>query len=96
MQKCVDDGLRGAAKETAKPNLPPGADTRPARKAKSPAEWQGLLMKTAYSLASRKAASCDLDRAPTLVTSTLPFFNSIRVGMPRPPYSRGELGRAHA
>ncbi len=38
-----------------------------------------------YILLSRKAASCDLETAPTLVASTLPFLNNIRVGMPRMP-----------
>ena len=36
-------------------------------------------------LLSTKAASWDLDRAPTLVASTLPFLKIIRVGMPRMP-----------
>src|SRR5471032_170929 len=31
-------------------------------------------------LASRNAANWDFDRAPTLVASTLPFLNNIRVG----------------
>ena len=36
-----------------------------------------------YKLASMNAASCDFDTAPTLVATTAPFLNSIRVGMPR-------------
>src|SRR5690606_3641971 len=39
--------------------------------------------KCCYRLLSRKALSWDLDRAPTLVASTLPFLNSMSVGMPR-------------
>ena len=39
-----------------------------------------------------KAASWDLDTAPTLVASTLPPLNNIRVGMPRMPYLGGVLG----
>ena len=40
-------------------------------------------------LLSRKAVSCDLDSAPTFCASTLPFLNSISVGMPRMPYFFG-------
>src|SRR5262249_5122867 len=40
-------------------------------------------------LLSRKAVSCDLESAPTRVASTLPFLNSIRVGMPRMPNFAG-------
>src|SRR5574343_1720111 len=42
-----------------------------------------------YRLLSIKAASWDLDSAPTLVASTLPFLKIIRVGMPRMPYLAG-------
>lgn len=38
---------------------------------------------------SIKAVSWDLERAPTLVASILPFLNSIRVGIPRTPYLDG-------
>ena len=38
---------------------------------------------------SRKAVSWDFDSAPTLVASTLPFLNSIRVGIPRMPNFAG-------
>ena len=38
-----------------------------------------------------KAVSCDLESAPTLVASTLPFLKSIRVGMPRMPFGRRRL-----
>ena len=38
-----------------------------------------------YRLLSMNAVSCDFESAPTLVASTLPFLNSIRVGMPRTP-----------
>ena len=38
-----------------------------------------------YRLLSMNALSCDLVSAPTLVASTLPFLNSISVGMPRTP-----------
>ena len=40
-------------------------------------------------LLSRNAVSWDLDSAPTLVASILPFLNSIRVGMPRMPNLAG-------
>src|SRR6185369_8871179 len=40
-------------------------------------------------LLSRKAVSWDLESAPTRVASTLPFLNSIRVGMPRMPNLAG-------
>jgi len=36
-----------------------------------------------YKLESMNAASCDLDKAPTLVATTSPFLNSMSVGMPR-------------
>jgi hypothetical protein len=42
-----------------------------------------------YRLLSIKAASCDLERAPTLVASTLPFLKIISVGMPRIPNLAG-------
>src|SRR5512139_868670 len=42
-----------------------------------------------YRLLSIKAASCDFERAPTLVASTLPFLKIIRVGMPRMPNLAG-------
>ena len=37
------------------------------------------------SCSSRKATSCDLFSAPTLVAASWPFLNSISVGMPRMP-----------
>jgi hypothetical protein len=40
-------------------------------------------------LLSRKAVNWDLDSAPTRVASTLPFLNSISVGMPRMPNFAG-------
>ncbi len=43
-------------------------------------------------LLSKKSASWDLERAPTLVASTFPFLNSIKVGMPRMPYLGGVSG----
>src|SRR5436190_122558 len=42
-------------------------------------------------LLSRKAVSCDFESAPTRVASTLPFLNSISVGMPRMPNFAGTL-----
>jgi len=38
-----------------------------------------------YMLLSMKAVSWDLETAPTLVASTSPPLNSMRVGMPRIP-----------
>src|SRR5690606_34137140 len=56
------------------------------KKSASPAD-RGCLVN--QILLSRKAASWDLDRAPTLVASTLPSLNSISVGIPRTPYFGG-------
>jgi len=39
-----------------------------------------------------KAASCDLDKAPTLVASMLPSSNIIKVGIPLTPYLVGVCG----
>ena len=36
-----------------------------------------------------KAASCDLDKAPTFVASIFPSLNIIKVGMPLTPYFAG-------
>ena len=40
---------------------------------------------SSYKLVSIKAVNWDFDKAPTLVASTLPSLNSMRVGMPRMP-----------
>ena len=40
-------------------------------------------------LLSKKAVSWDLDKAPTLVASTLPSLNNMSVGIPRIPYLGG-------
>src|SRR5690606_36321291 len=45
-----------------------------------------------HRLLSRKAASCDLDTAPTFWASTAPFLNRISVGMPRMPNFGGVCG----
>ena len=40
-------------------------------------------------LLSKNACGYDLLSAPTLVTSTSPFLNNIKVGIPRIPYFGG-------
>lgn len=46
---------------------------------------QIFLARGLQRLLSMKAVNWDLDKAPTLVASTLPSLNSIKVGMPRIP-----------
>jgi len=42
-----------------------------------------------YMVLSINADNCDLDAAPTLVPTTLPFLNIINVGIPRTAYFCG-------
>ena len=60
---------------------PPGARGRP----DGPPGPVAPGFRAPQTLLSMNAVSCDFDTAPTLVDSTLPFLNSISVGIPRMP-----------
>src|SRR3546814_14268407 len=76
--KCVGDGVQRATEEcVARPNLAPCRRSVHPADEKSPRDCEGFRgeLRRSQMLLSRNAASCDLDSAPTLVASTLPFLN---------------------
>ena len=87
-----EDGEK-AAPISAAARFEPHSRRRWIRFAREPVRWTGpgcqaisaKERKDFRYVLSIKAVSWDLDTAPTLVASTLPFLKIIRVGMPRMP-----------